>query len=144
MFHPPHVACFIIDGRLTSNWPAQQDYFILLPYLPVAVCDNMTGVGIDPKEPCYLHGNTCFFACFPHRAFGGRLANLHLPHRERPLPGVAPPLQQQAAPLIYRKHTTRGTRFRWRVAAGVATRPPVAGRRLVRPGFRSWNRTPYD
>ena len=38
----------------------------------------------------------------------GRLANLHLPHREGPLPGVAPPLQQQAAPLIYRQHTTRG------------------------------------
>src|SRR5215831_8785215 len=86
---PADVAGFVVAGRCPGDGAGEQDDLVFLTYLTVAVGDDVPGVGEDTQQPGDLDGDAGLFPGLPDRALGGGLAEFHLPHRQRPLPGVA-------------------------------------------------------
>src|SRR5262245_5586842 len=90
---PRDVAGLVVGCRLPADRAAEQDHLVLLPYLPVAVGNDVPWVGVDAEDAGHLHADPGFLEGFPHRTLRDRLAEFLLAHRYRPLPGIAAPLQ---------------------------------------------------
>src|SRR5215469_5624916 len=97
---PGDFACLVVDGGLPADRAGEQDHLVLLPDLPVAVLHDMPRVGEDPEDTGDLDQDAGLLTGLTDGALGGGLAQLHLAHRQGPLPSVASALEQHPPLLV--------------------------------------------
>src|ERR1700678_4286242 len=102
--HPRALTRLIVRGRRAADRAAEQDHLVLLPDLPVGVGDDVARIGVHAQDAGHLGQHARFFQRLPDAALAGCLPELHPAHRDGPLPGVAPALEQDAASLVGSEH----------------------------------------
>lgn len=74
VLHPQHFAAFVTCMKCSGNLPSAKANGKFLSDFPVAVSDNVIGVGVEADEAGNLAFNAGFLAYFPDGGLGKRLA----------------------------------------------------------------------
>jgi hypothetical protein len=90
----------VVGCRLAGEQAAEQDDLVLLADLAVGVGDDVTRVGVNAEQPGHLDRDAGLLERLAHSALGDGLSELLLAYGDRPLAGVAAPLEQHAAALV--------------------------------------------
>src|SRR5215204_1334107 len=146
---PAHLRCFLGGRGLAADGCAEQGYLVFLADLTVGVLHDVVRVGVDAEEPGDLSFDAGLLAALAHRALGRGLAEILRSARQRPLPGVRAPLQQDLSVAIDDQQVAgRYQRVRaGRIRVAVMLDPAHAITVLIldpcRPGRRPGRRPAY-